>query len=183
MHLIPLLNYWYKNTNTIVCRLTHGLIRAVTPIYTKYSFAASASYLSRLASDNSEAGGAIRAFARKAAKLYHIDVDSAASSLNIPRPDIVRKLNDWSSEGVIELKPSGVINVYKITKQLPKTATKIDDLAADLYRTMESREKEAIHRTDEMIALITGKKCFSLALANHFGDLLPDNKTECGHCQ
>lgn len=158
------------------------MIRAVTPIYTKYTFNAGATYESRLQSDESNAGKAIGAFARKAAKWHHIDVDAAAASLHLERTDIVRKLNDWSAEGVIDLKPSGVINVYKITKQLPKSIAKIDELAADLFRTMESREKEAMHRTDEMIALITGNKCFSLALANHFGDSLPGKK-ECGHCQ
>jgi len=107
----------------------------------------------------------------------------ASKQLGIPRPDLLRKLNGWNDDRVVELKPSGVVNVYKITKSLPKSAAKIDELAADLYRSMESREKEALHRTDEMLALITGKKCFALTLANHFGDSLPDNKKECGHCQ
>ena len=84
---------------------------------------------------------------------------------------------------MLELKPAGVINVYKITNPLPKTEAKLEEIAEDLYRTMESREKEALHRTDEMLALITGKKCFCLALAQHFGDSLPNDKKECGHCQ
>lgn len=163
--------------------LAHGLIRAVTPIYTKYSFIAGASYPSALSSDNSPAAQAIKTHAKKAAKFTHVDVDLAASRVNVPRMELVRKLNDWSASGVIELKPAGVLNVYKITAPLPTTPAAIEAIAQGLYKTMQNRETEALHRTDEMLALVTGKKCFSAALANHFGDVLPNLKEECGHCQ
>lgn len=163
--------------------LTHGFLRASTPMYTKYSFVQGPSYPARLNSDRSPAAKAIKQYAKKASKLHHIDVETASTILNVPRQDIIRKLNDWNEEQVLELRPAGVLNVYKITKALPTTSSQIDEIATDLYRSMESREKEALHRTDEMLALITGKSCFSRALAEHFGDCLPDKKTECGHCQ
>ena len=33
-----------------------------------------------------------------------------------------------------------------------------------------------------MLKLITGRACFSHALAQHFGDDLPTGKKDCGHC-
>ena len=35
---------------------------------------------------------------------------------------------------------------------------------------------------DEVTDLITGKQCFALSLAKHFGDELPEKKQACGHC-
>lgn len=162
--------------------LTHGFIRATTPIYTKYQFQAASSYPSVLGSDGSKAGIAVRGFAKKAAKFHHLDVDAASQRYGIPRTDIIRKLNDLNENGVIELKPSGVLNVYKVIKTLPKNAREIDKIAKGIHEVMEKREEEALHRTEQMLGLITASACFSRSLAQHFGDDLPDGKTECGHC-
>jgi hypothetical protein len=35
---------------------------------------------------------------------------------------------------------------------------------------------------DQVTNLITGRQCFALSLAKHFGDELPENKQACGHC-
>jgi hypothetical protein len=162
--------------------LTHKLIRASTPIYTKYSYAPGPEYTQKLGSDKSPAGTAIAKFGKKAAKLFHIDIDMASSISRVPRMDIVRKLNDWNEARVIELKPAGVVNVYKVLRHLPKTAIEIEKLTKEIYSVMEKREREALDRTEEMLRLITGRACFSRSLAAHFGDDLPDGKEECGHC-
>lgn len=162
--------------------LTHNLIRATTPIYTKYQYTVTAQYNSRAGSDQSLAGKAVYSFGKKAAKWYHIDVDAAARSLRLPRTDIVRKLNDWQQEGILELKPGGVMNVYKVTNKLPKTDSEIEKLTEAIYGLMVRREEEALGRAEAVLSLITDSKCFSRSLAQHFGDDLPDGKEECGHC-
>lgn len=162
--------------------VTHGLIRATTPIYTKYNFKASPSYTSKIANDSSPAAVAIRGYAKLAKTLYSIDVDSAVSRYRIERGDVVRKLSDLNDSGAIELKPAGVMSVYKILKTLPKTPEELRKLVGSIYAVMETREKVALKRTDEMLDLITGRACFSRSLAMHFGDDLPDGKQECGHC-
>lgn len=116
--------------------VTHGLIRATTPIYTKYNFKDCGSYLLRIACDNSPAGIAVRGYAKRVKSLYGIDVDAAASRYRIDRADIVRKLNDLNESGVLELKLAGVQNVYKITKALPMTATEIEKLVYSIYTLM-----------------------------------------------
>ncbi|KAE9375087.1 ATP-dependent DNA helicase-like protein recQ [Stipitochalara longipes BDJ] len=161
--------------------LTHNLIRATTPVYTKYTYKASSRYDSVLASDKSAAAAAIKKHGRKAKIWYNIDIDSLTIS-RLPRADIIRKLNDLDESGVIELKSAGVQNVYKITQPLPRTGPAIEKYVDQIYEMMEKREQDALNRTDHMLQLITSKTCFSRALAQHFGDDLPGGKMECGHC-
>jgi hypothetical protein len=161
--------------------LAHNLIRATTPIYTKYTYSPGPKF-SQLADDKSSAGMAIQAFGKKASRLYHIDVDLAAARYKIGRIDIVRKLNAFNDTQVLELRPSLVLNVYKVVNPLPKTSSEVEKLVTEIYLAMEKREQDALRRTDEMLILVTAKACFSRALAHHFGDDLPQGKLECGHC-
>ncbi|CAG8973955.1 hypothetical protein HYALB_00007484 [Hymenoscyphus albidus] len=162
--------------------LTHQLIRATTPVYTKYQYTATGRYDSQASSDQSLAGKAVYSFGKKAAKWYHLDVDGASRSLRIPRTDIVRKLNDWQQERIIELKPGGVQNVYRVADKLPKTASEVEQITEAIYSLMVKREEEALGRSEAVLYLVTDEKCFSRSLAQHFGDDLPDGKEECGHC-
>jgi hypothetical protein len=160
--------------------LTHNLIRATTPVYTKYSYQVSSTYGSVLASDKSPAAAAINKYGKKARTWYSIDVDSY--TLKSLRTDIVRKLNDLDAAGIITLKPEHVQNTYKIIQSLPRTGPALEKYVEQIYEVMEKREQEALDRTDQMLKLITGNSCFSRALAQHFGDNLPGGMTECGHC-
>lgn len=162
--------------------LRFELLRAVTPIYTKYSFTPSGAYFSTLSSDKSGAAAAIKSFSTQAKTLHHIDVQAASVSKGINRADIVRKLNEWNDAQIIELRTAGVLNVYRVLKELPSTQAEIDVLVKEVYSQMEDREQQALDRTEEMLNLITGKACFSKSLAQHFGDDIPDGSAECGHC-
>jgi hypothetical protein len=162
--------------------LTHELIRATTPIYTKYQFKAGPSYAATLASDKSPAANAIKKYSKPAKIWTNMDVDMAVKNSGVARAQIIHKLNDWNESNVLELKPAGVEYVYKITKALPKSAADIEKLTDAIYTVMEKREQDDLERTEQMLGLITKPACFSKSLAQHFGDHLPDNKKECGHC-
>ena len=162
--------------------LTHGLIRATTPIYTKYQFKPGPSYTATLASDNAPAAMAIKKYSKPATTWTHMDVETATKNSGVSRAQIVRKLNDWNEKNVLELKPGGVEDVYKVIKALPKTAAEIEKLTDAIYSVMEKREQEDLERTERMLGLIIKSSCFSKSLAQHFGDDLPGNKKECGHC-
>lgn len=168
--------------------LKYGIIRAVTPKYTKYMFKPGNTYSQKIMSDSSEAALAIKNHTSGSGKggrkviWWTLDVDVAAASSKIPRESIVGKLQELNERGVIELKVSGVLNIYKVLKQLPSTPSEVDTIASELFHLMEAREKEAVERTDQVLSLVTDQKCFALALAQHFGDSLPNNQKECGHC-
>ncbi|KAF4504562.1 hypothetical protein G6O67_008002 [Ophiocordyceps sinensis] len=162
--------------------LRFGLIRAITPEYTQYSFEATARYYQSLKADKSREAQAIFSNARKAAKYHYIDVSGVARETGLLRADLVRKLNQLEERECIKLKASGIEHRYRILQPLPSTDGAIDKLVKELYADLEFREEEAMRRIRQMATLITGAKCFALALAEHFGMKLPDGKRNCGHC-
>ena len=116
--------------------LTHGLIRATTPVYTKYTYKANSSYKHIIAADESPAGKAIKKFGNMKVSMYHLDMDLAAAGSAVSRSDLLRKLNDLNQTGAITLSPSGVYNVYKVAKQLPRTKPEIESLISAIYTVM-----------------------------------------------
>ncbi|OTB09415.1 hypothetical protein M426DRAFT_6687 [Hypoxylon sp. CI-4A] len=162
--------------------LRFGLLRAITPEYSTYRFEARYNYYKVVKNDTSREGKAIFQNAKKATKWYDIDVNATAKLSGLLRADLIRKLNEYHDQGFILLKASGVENRYKVLSKLPSTTQEIDEIVDKLYADMESREEDALQRTHQLADLITGDKCFALALAEHFGMGLPDKKTECGHC-
>lgn len=162
--------------------LTFHLIRATTPVYSKYTWKAGPNYQSTINRDNSPAGIAIRNYSKFGKSLYTFDMELAVASSHLSRQEIVKKLQNLHDKGELELKPGGVMNVYKVMQKLPKAAPEVEQLVTALYTTFQKREEEALKRTDEMLKVITAKECFSRSLAQHFGDGLPDGKKECGHC-
>jgi superfamily II DNA/RNA helicase len=162
--------------------LRFGLIRAITPEYSKYKFAATGQYYDRMKADKSREGKAIFSNAAKKSKFHHVDVNDIAHRTGIFRVDLIRKLNDMHDTGSIELKVGGVEQKYRILRPLPRSNKEIESLVEDLHADLSRREQDALRRTKEVEGLITGDKCFALALANHFGMGLPDGKHACGHC-
>jgi RecQ family ATP-dependent DNA helicase len=162
--------------------LRFELIRAVTSIHKKYSYTEGPGYSSTLAKDHSDAAMAIKDFAMRDGPLWHIDLIAAASYKGIPRVDLLRKINDWHRKKAIVLRSGGVVNVYCVLKQLPKTPAELEGLTGQLYSLMKAREQQAIDRTDQVLQLVQSRACFSKSLAQHFGDDLPDGRSECEHC-
>ncbi|KAI8625911.1 ATP-dependent DNA helicase recQ [Xylariaceae sp. FL1651] len=162
--------------------LRFGLIRAITPEYSAYQFEATPSYDTTAKHDRSAEARAIISNAKKAKKWYSLDVNGVAKSAGLVRVDIVRKLNDFNDRGFIRLKASGVENRYKVLKKLPETPEQIGMITDKLYTEMEAREEDAMKRFQQVIDLLTDRRCFAQALAGHFGMELPNGKSKCGHC-
>lgn len=157
--------------------LRFGLIRETTPKYTAYQYKEL-----NIPTDNTPAGESIRKASRKAKTWTQIDVDAASRIKGIPRGSIIAKLNDWNERGYIQLDAKGVENVYIVLKPLPTSVQDRNTFADSVYKELEVREQQDLARMDQVTDLITGKQCFALSLAKHFGDVLPENRQECGHC-
>lgn len=162
--------------------LRFGLMRAITPEYSKWSFKDMGSYYPIASGDKSREAKAIFRHAKKAKTQYHFDPKDALEGTGMLRTDLMRKLDEWHNRGVIEVSASGVMNRYRILQDLPTGASELDDLTEKLYVDMEAREKDALERTRKVADLITGDKCFALGLAEHFGMGLPGEKKACGNC-
>ncbi|KAK1829734.1 P-loop containing nucleoside triphosphate hydrolase protein [Podospora conica] len=162
--------------------LHYGLFRAITPEYSTYKYEAMPSYFPRIQTDKSPEAKAIRNNAIKKTKYHDLDIAGACKKSGVSRMDIVRKLNYLDTHGVIKLQASGVEYRYQIQKQFPDTKAGINEIIDKVLGDMQTREKDAINRGQDVMNLITGAKCFALGLAEHFGMGLPNGQTSCGHC-
>lgn len=158
--------------------LRFGLLRETTPKYSSYSYKT----ISAPSNDLTASAKAIKKVASKAATLMHVDVDAAARVHGLSRADIVAKLNQWHDQGSIDLRTSGVVNIYRVLQDLPSTKAGRQRITDELYAELELREQQDLTRGQEVMDLINGSKCFSRSLAEHFGDGLPGGDEECGHC-
>jgi hypothetical protein len=160
--------------------LQFDLIRATTPRYSNYSFETARWQV--IQNDTTSAAIAIRKFAQKATKFYHVDVDAAGKCPGIVRADIIRKLNNWNESGIITLKTSGVQHVYRVLRKMPCTPAAVEEIVEKLYAQMQTREKRDLQRTKEVVGLVTSKRCISHGLATYFSDDSHGVPAECGHC-
>ncbi|KAM0713564.1 hypothetical protein Q7P37_010526 [Cladosporium fusiforme] len=157
--------------------LRFGLVRETTPKYTTYQY----KELS-LPTDNSPAANAVRQLSKKAKVWTTIDLDKASQLRDVSRESVVSKLNDWNERGFIQLETKNVHQIYLVLKPLPSTLNDRRILADQVYAELEVREQQDLVRMDQVTDLVVAKQCFARSLANHFGDDLPDNAQECGHC-
>lgn len=162
--------------------LRFGLIRAITPEYSEYKFAASPTYFPVLKRDTSAEGKAIFRSAKKAQKWYHVDPTGIAASTGLHRTNLVRRLQQLHDQGALELRAGGVEPRYRVLKPLPKTDKDIEKLVDQVYEDLETKEQDGLRRMRQVVNLITGSKCFAAALASYFGMELPDKNEKCGHC-
>jgi superfamily II DNA helicase RecQ len=96
--------------------------------------------------------------------------------------DVITNLNDWHERGIIDMKTSGVMHVYRIEKTFPRTTEELNGIADKLYEQMEQREQAELERTQHVVALATSSSCISRGLAKYFGDTSKSLPEECGHC-
>ncbi|KAK3315949.1 P-loop containing nucleoside triphosphate hydrolase protein [Apodospora peruviana] len=162
--------------------LHFGLFRAITPEYSTYKFEATPRYFPSLKNDKTPEAKTILSSAVKKAKFHDIDVKAAAMASGVNRTDIIKKLNQLNDSGIIQLHTSGLLHRYTLLEKLPESDAEIEVVVNKLYKDMQGREKDAIRRGREVMELITGARCFALALAEHFGMTLPDDSQNCGHC-
>jgi superfamily II DNA helicase RecQ len=156
------------------------LFRAAGTMYSTYKYATKDA--KAIQNDKSPAAGVIKRASVKATKWTHIAVDDLANTSKLERADLVRKLNQWNEQGVVELKTEGVKNNFRLERPLPSTKKEIDDIVKQLDESMQSTEQMNLARTKALIDLITDQKCFSRALASYFGRTGNKAPEECGHC-
>lgn len=162
--------------------LTFGMIRATTPIYTTYTYETTSTYRDARKDKSPEARGIFAIATSKNGKVYDIDLNAAARLACLKRSDLIRKIHSLHELGHIILRGTDIVQRYLILKPMPQTKNGRDRTAERLYADNLAKEQEALRRDKAVMDLVTGSKCFALALAEHFGMGLPDEKKSCGHC-
>ena len=160
--------------------LAHDLLRETTPKYTAYKFSVNVKGAEPW--DGSPASDAIRQVFTGKLKWRTVDVDKAIRVSGLPRAAIIGKLSDWHDSCAIQLERSGVMNQYRVVKPMPTVSAEQQLIIDGIYADLESREGQDLNRLDSVIKLLTDKVCFTRALAQHFGDTLPEKQQDCGHC-
>lgn len=161
--------------------LRFELLRAITPKYSKYSYKPSPSRFYLATSEEGSISTAIISASTGTGANKSVDVDFVTEKLGCPREEVVRRLQDWNDKDWIDLKPSHVVNRYRMMKQFPKKKADRDSLIDAAYEQMELRETDDLRKSKEVIELITSGRCFAAGLADYFGDELPGGS--CGKCQ
>lgn len=112
-----------------------------------------------------------------------VDVDQLSEENGIERGELVLRIQSWSDQGLIELKPGGVIQRYRMLRPFPKDEADIQALVDKAYEQMEHREMDDLERSKKVINLTTSPGCIALGLATHFGDEGSVGEKGCGKCQ
>ena len=161
--------------------LRFGLIRAITSKYSDYKYCKTPLF-DEYATDYSKVSTMITKHSRTAIKWTSIDVDTVARDAGVPREEVVRKLQEWNDSGAIELKLSGVINRFKITKTFPQGEAAKHDIITSIYAQIEAKEQSDMARVQQVIQYVTANGCLSRELAKHFSDETSIPSTGCGTC-
>ncbi|KAL3292148.1 RecQ family ATP-dependent DNA helicase [Colletotrichum asianum] len=160
--------------------LKFGLLRAGTPQYSEYKY----QVLQRQEynDDDTPAAKAIRRGSRTAKIWTFIEIDDVADGKHLNRGDITRRLDHWAESGVVKLQKSGVQNVFRLKKALPKSQPEIDAMIDNIDQEITKKEKQDLQRVQDLVDLLTGTKCITRALAAYFADTTHASVEECGHC-
>ncbi|KAM7208350.1 P-loop containing nucleoside triphosphate hydrolase protein [Naviculisporaceae sp. PSN 640] len=164
--------------------LTFGLLRATTPEYVSCIFFVKPSYHSVMQRDPSPTMTALKQHARKLPKpgQYELNIRQAAAICGVSVIDLRKKLESLQEAGHIDVRVSGIEQRYFIVKAFPHSRQETDEIIDKIYANELAKERDYLERGQQVMDLITGSKCFALALADYFGMGLPDKEDGCGHC-
>jgi ATP-dependent DNA helicase RecQ len=165
--------------NTLLTYLElDDVIEATAPFYSEYKFQflrPEAEVLARF--DVERAAFLQSAFdaAKRARTWATIDLDEAAGRLKSWRERLSRAFGYLEEKGDIVLQASGVRQGYRRKTRLADR----DALERSLVERFETRERNDVARTRQVLALIEESGCLVRRLLAHFGEELG---RECGHC-
>jgi ATP-dependent DNA helicase RecQ len=155
-----------------------GYIEETTPIYSNYQFKplmSSAKILENFEGERREFLLNVFKQSKKAKTWFSIDLDRTAKNLSCDRQRLVRALDYLAEQQMLELKPSGLIHRFRITK-LPENPAEVIDA---LCEKMQRRERRDLERLGEVVDLMIEPGCQVSRLGAYFGEPLEKG---CGHC-
>ncbi|NQV26709.1 MAG: RecQ family ATP-dependent DNA helicase, partial [Rhodopirellula sp.] len=155
-----------------------GWIEETTPIYSQYQFIphqTSQQILSNFDEQRRQFLLTLFKQVTKSRKWCTIDIDQAVRESGSDRMRVVKAFDYLAEQGMIELKPSGLMHRYRRLKQTDNLDAVIDDLCDRMQR----REKRDLERLGNVIDQATGEGCQVSRLGAYFGEPL---EAGCGHC-
>jgi ATP-dependent DNA helicase RecQ len=155
-----------------------GVLEATSPRYESYKFkphVSSTEILSHLKGEPKTFASSVLALSVKKKIWFEISLPQAADRMKCDRARIVRMLDFFAEKGWVELQVSGLVHGYRKVKPMDD----VESLTQELYQYCLEREIGELARLEEVFELMCSDRCQSAALAEHFGQPMPD---ACGHC-
>lgn len=155
-----------------------GVIESTSPRYECYKFkplTTSAKMLQKLDGERRAFASSVLALTVKKKVGFEISLPQAAERLKCERSRIVKMLDYFAEQGWIELNVSGLVHGYRKLEQISEPEL----LTQELYQYTLEREIGELARLEEVFELMCSDRCQSAAIAEHFGQPMPDG---CGHC-
>ena len=155
-----------------------GLIEAATPYYSSYRFRTLEEPDDIAARFEGERRQFVEGLFEQSSKKktwYDINLEKAARALGSPRTRLVRALDYFAEQALLEVRAGGVRHRYRWLRR----PDDVDTLVKRLHQSCLDHEAREIERLDQVLELAAYDGCQTARLCDHFGDTLDH---ECGHC-
>lgn len=133
-----------------------------------------------MANDTSVETGAILNISKQNGEITSVHLDAIPSQIS--RFSVVRKITEWNERGIVDLKQSGFKHSYRLERPLPNMQEGLDEIVDYIDNVFEEQEVRNLQRLNELLALVTNRKCLWQSLAAYFREATEESGSECGHC-
>jgi len=155
-----------------------GLIEAATPYYSSYRFRPLVDLdeiIDRFKGERRRFVKGVFDQSSKKAVWYDIDLGPAARALGSPRTRLMRALDYFAEQGLLEVRAAGLRHRYRWLRRPDDVEALVDRLH---QRTLDHEVRE-IARLDQVLDLAGHDGCQTARLCAYFGENLDH---DCGHC-
>ncbi len=108
-------------------------------------------------------------------KWLTISISEAAGRLGLKKEKLRDVISELEAAGDVVLKKSGWRQAFRVKKE-PGDVRALAGEMADVFR---KREETDLQRLEQVLGLLSGKKCLTSVLLKHFGEKM---EAPCGHC-
>ncbi|MCR4540598.1 RecQ family ATP-dependent DNA helicase [Pseudomonas sp. 18.1.10] len=132
--------------------------------------------LARFSGERQQFVAAIVEVCKRARSWATVDFDALYQQHNAGRDRVVKALDYFQEQGLIELESKQMTEVYSLLD----TAFDPQVLSAELYTGFKQHEVGEVARIHAMLDLFATERCLGQRLAQYFGD--ENAPLRCGHC-
>ncbi|NMY94757.1 RecQ family ATP-dependent DNA helicase [Pseudomonas proteolytica] len=132
--------------------------------------------LARFSGERQQFVAAIIQVCKRARSWATVDFDALYQLHQAERGRVVKALDYFQEQGLIELESKQMTEVYSLLDSGFDTQA----MSAELYTGFKQHEVTEVARIHGMLALFASERCLGFRLAEYFGDA--DAPRQCGHC-
>ena len=132
--------------------------------------------LARFSGERQQFVAAIIQACKRARSWATVDFDALYQQHQAERGRVVKALDYFQEQGLIELESKQMTEVYSLLD----TGFDPQALSAELYTGFKQHEATEVARIHGMLALFASERCLGFRLAEYFGDAAAPR--QCGHC-